>query len=216
MEESIWVKHSKEIDIFLHSPELEHSLMIHDHRRINYDLRVAFMYCMDMEISDAEITAAFFCLAVYSGYYSMIELCASVDPKHCFFEDYLDGDETIVLYLLKCMEKHDIYDRKMFNDTLLHATHEDQYKVMEYLLSIGVPPLNDLECYPSEQQSILRNWRSYLPPFTRYAKTNKYYPKEFKDKAKCFIMVCKGVPKDVIFLMLEYIARAWKYNLNKK
>lgn len=63
---------------------------------------------------------------------------------------------------------------------------------------------------------VMDNWKSYLCEFTRYAKSNKYYPREFKERAKVFILCCvrmkRRFPKDIIYLLLEYIARAWKNN----
>ena len=60
---------------------------------------------------------------------------------------------------------------------------------------------------------VINNWKLYFPEFTRNAKTNKYYPTEFKERAFNFILCClksKSFPKDIIYLLLEYIARAWK------
>ena len=69
--------------------------------------------------------------------------------------------------------------------------------------------------YPpsTEATLIMKNWKSYLPEFIRFAKTNKYYPSEFKQWAFNFILCCtksKAFCKDIIYLLLEYIARAWK------
>ena len=64
---------------------------------------------------------------------------------------------------------------------------------------------NVLEC--------LKNWKRYLLEFTRFAKSNAYYPSEFKAVATCFILSCvrsNAFPKDIIHLLLEYIARAWR------
>ncbi|MCK4499340.1 hypothetical protein KAU11_02500, partial [Candidatus Babeliales bacterium] len=65
----------------------------------------------------------------------------------------------------------------------------------------------------AEATQITKDWKLYLPEFTRYAKSNKYYPRAFKEEAFVFILCCvksKAFPKDVIHLLLEYIARAWK------
>lgn len=62
-------------------------------------------------------------------------------------------------------------------------------------------------------EAVMKNWESYLPEFTRYVKSNKYYPHKFKECAFTFILSClrsKAFPKDIIYLLLEYIARAWK------
>lgn len=63
----------------------------------------------------------------------------------------------------------------------------------------------------AEATAVMKNWVSYLPDFTRYAKTNKYYPQEFKERAFVFILCClrsKVLYKDMIYLLLEYIAKA--------
>lgn len=65
----------------------------------------------------------------------------------------------------------------------------------------------------AEIKEIYRNWKSYLPPFKRYALSNKYYPQEFKQWAFNFILCCireKTFCKDLIYLLLEYAAEAWK------
>ena len=64
----------------------------------------------------------------------------------------------------------------------------------------------------AEANEIVKNWTRYLPDFTRFAKSNAYYPSEFKAIARCFILSCvriKVFPKDIIHLLLEYIARAY-------
>ena len=79
--------------------------------------------------------------------------------------------------------------------------------VFEHIKITGFYPLS------TEAIEAMENWKLYLPEFTRFAKTNKYYPSKFKEWAINFILCClrsKAFPKDIIHLLLEYIARAWK------
>lgn len=65
----------------------------------------------------------------------------------------------------------------------------------------------------TEAIEVMNNWKLYLPKFTRYAKSNKYYPSEFKDCAFVFILCClrtKVLYKDLIYLLLEYVVESWK------
>ena len=65
----------------------------------------------------------------------------------------------------------------------------------------------------AEATAAMKNWKSYLSPFKRYSKTNKYYPLKFKQWAFNFILCClrdKTFNKDLIYLLLEYVAEAWK------
>lgn len=70
-------------------------------------------------------------------------------------------------------------------------------------------------CAPpsDEATKVMENWKLYLPAFKRYAISNKYYPREFKQWAFNFVLCCvrnKTLNKDMIYLLLEYIAEAWK------
>lgn len=91
--------------------------------------------------------------------------------------------------------------------------------VMKLLLAHGakVSMLNINELHFSDRiKKILKNWKYYLPRWNRF-KTCKYYPTEFNRLAFTWLMCCKRLkvfPKDIRYLMLEYIAEAWKF-LNK-
>ena len=61
-------------------------------------------------------------------------------------------------------------------------------------------------------QSILNDRKSYLPKWNRF-NTSKYYPKEFNEIAIHWILCCKRLkvfPKDIVYLILEYIGEAFK------
>ena len=83
-------------------------------------------------------------------------------------------------------------------------------------IHVSVDKHSKVYAYPQltvEATLVMKNWKSYLPEFTRFAKTNKCYPVEFKQWAFNFILCCiksKAFCKDIIYLLLEYIAKAWK------
>jgi len=63
--------------------------------------------------------------------------------------------------------------------------------------------------------NIIVNWKLYLPQWNRF-KTTKFYPSEFKELAITFIVCMKNykvngkkIPKDLWYLILEYIAEVW-------
>ena len=81
--------------------------------------------------------------------------------------------------------------------------------VVKYNVNRGSAPLT------TEATMMMKNWKTYLPEVTRFAKTNMYYPVEFKRWAFNFILCCtksQAFCKDTIYLLLKYIARAWKRN----
>ena len=57
---------------------------------------------------------------------------------------------------------------------------------------------------------ILKNWKTYLPPWNRYT-TAKYYPIEFNEIAFAWLSRSK-LPKDLRYLVLPKIAEEWKLN----
>ena len=73
--------------------------------------------------------------------------------------------------------------------------------------------LGGWELPTGEAVELLKNWKLLLPEFTRYSKTNRIYPTIFKKWGFNFILCCvrkRVFPKDIIYLLLEYVARAWR------
>ena len=60
----------------------------------------------------------------------------------------------------------------------------------------------------------IQEGKQYLPEWNRFTGTALYYPKEFNDIAITWLMCCKQLPKDIRYLIIEYIARAWKFIKN--
>ena len=65
----------------------------------------------------------------------------------------------------------------------------------------------------SESRDVLYAWKTYLPKWNRFT-TCKFFPLEFNGGvARVWLLCCKRLdvfPKDVRYLILEYIAEAWK------
>lgn len=72
------------------------------------------------------------------------------------------------------------------------AVHQSRVEILKLLLAHGaeVGDINDNLNQKPDIRLILQNWKSYLPPFKRYATTNKYYPRKFKQWVFNFILCC--------------------------
>lgn len=67
--------------------------------------------------------------------------------------------------------------------------------------------------YTNEIKKILTNWKLFFPAW-RYRELGcKIYPKELKNIAFTWLLVGKRLkwPKDMVHLVLEYVAGAWKW-----
>lgn len=95
---------------------------------------------------------------------------------------------------------------------LLKAAVRGHTKIVELLLAHGASVCVTDIIFTLEINRILDNWKTYLPKWNRF-KTCKYYPREFNKLALAWLLCCKRLkvfPKDIRYLMIEYIAVAWK------
>lgn len=86
-------------------------------------------------------------------------------------------------------------------------------KIIKLLLTYGATIPNPLSCHHKDIRQLLENWRTYLPRWNRFRSYN-YYPTEFNRIAFAWLLCCKRLkvfPKDIRYLMIEYVAEAWKY-----
>lgn len=86
-------------------------------------------------------------------------------------------------------------------------------KICKLLLSYGANPSLVTDCYFSpEIKLVFKNWKTYLPPWSRF-NACKFYPVAFTVIALEWLLCCKRLnvfPKDIRYLMIEYIAEEWK------
>ena len=101
------------------------------------------------------------------------------------------------------------------DSALICASENNYIEIVELLLAKGaiikIPANNN---YSNYINGVLTNWKTYLPKWNRF-KTYRYYPKEFKDIAIQWLLICKRknfVSKDIKLLMIEYLAESWKVN----
>lgn len=69
--------------------------------------------------------------------------------------------------------------------------------------------------YSSVIQETLKQWRLNLPRWNRFSNAHKRYPLKVNEMAVHWLMCCKrlGVfPKDIRYLIIEYIADLWRLN----
>ncbi len=101
------------------------------------------------------------------------------------------------------------------NTALTWASWNGHIEIIILLLGKGattIIPVNNY--YSDDMNKVLTNWKTYLPRWNRF-KTCKYYPKEFKEIATLWLLICKRknfVSKDIKLLMIEYLAESWKLN----
>ena len=89
--------------------------------------------------------------------------------------------------------------------------------MIEMLLARGARIYRLYTYFPPKIEKVVRNWRFYLPRWSRFGSA-RYYPREFNDIAIHWLLVCtrlKVPPKDLRYLIIEYIAEAWKTIDNK-
>ncbi len=97
---------------------------------------------------------------------------------------------------------------------LLWASKKGNIEIVKLLLGKGVivPSTSFYTSDSNDINNVLTNWKTYLPRWNRF-KTYKYYPKEFKEIAIQWLLICKRknfVSKDIRLLMIEYLAESWK------
>lgn len=132
----------------------------------------------------------------------------------------LDNDNGRVLFALGLQHR-----KKYFLDNLLLYGGNIKFQVQlrgggesfgvsfERCIHIDSNEFKEIAC--SWMQS---NWRPYLPPLGYRCKNIKLFPKEFEIIAVTWIFVCKKkegkekLNKDLIYLILEYMAYMWKFN----
>ena len=99
---------------------------------------------------------------------------------------------------------------------LMYALDANHYDIAKLLIAHGSDiPKRNATYWALGSKAILKNWKSFLPPFKRFSASNKYYPRKFKHWAFNFVLCCvrdKTFYKDLIYLLLEYVAKAWKHN----
>lgn len=83
--------------------------------------------------------------------------------------------------------------------------------IVRLLLARGAHVCKQNPSYGDAVNELLRVWKTGPPRWTRFG-GYKYYPVAFDLVALCWLLCCKrlGVfPKDIRYLMIEYIARGW-------
>lgn len=104
-----------------------------------------------------------------------------------------------------------------FQMSIFHSNRE--IAVMLIAHGAGVECLN-YNCFGDSKETLLLKknlrleWKQHLPPWNRFI-TVKRYPKEFNfDIAFTWLLCCKQImpklPKDIQFLIIEWMARVWK------
>ena len=101
--------------------------------------------------------------------------------------------------------------------TALHlASFFDQTDSVELLLEYGADvnkqDIKGRTALDRGCKQALENWKSYLPEWDRFIMA-KRYPTEFNQIALTWILCCKRkklCSKDICYLIIKYIARAWK------
>ena len=103
----------------------------------------------------------------------------------------------------------DMISRHMFRTACLDNSHE----VIRKLLTWGFYTKENSKSFDYMTRLLLHEWKSFLPPWTRYAEECKYYPREFHDIAVQMLLVLKRykVVKDIQHMILSYVARSWKF-----
>lgn len=171
--------------------------------------------------------------------------------KRRFFERYIDGKDINDInahcawhesFIHKVTRRFDIEELKWLLDVdgikidVLDQNHQTALDVafsrritdaVKLLLSYGAktyacPPTH--WTWQREMKKMLDNYRTYLPRWNRF-NTATRYNKEFCDIAIAWLLCCKRLnvfPKDIQYLIVEYIAEVWKlepgkdqYMLNK-
>ncbi len=100
------------------------------------------------------------------------------------------------------------------NTALICASDKGNIEIIKLLLSKGASTISVNSNYSKDINDVLTNWKTYLPRWNRF-KTYRYYPKEFKEIAIQWLLICKRknfVSKDIRLLMIEYFAESWKLN----
>lgn len=119
----------------------------------------------------------------------------------------------VVKLLLKCRDiKLDVKYNIGFT-ALAMALRNNRFDIAKLLLAHGakIPPKDSLlfGCY----KGFFSKWKSFLL-LPGYRGVNaRVYPQDFKIMAKTWLLVClrfKMQSKDLRYLILDYIAKAWK------
>ena len=126
-----------------------------------------------------------------------------------------NGDIKICKLLLKYDEinVNTIYDEGV---SILNAIYLGHHELVKLLLAHGaIVDESDtiFDCdFDEDMMKILDNRKSYLPKWNRFT-TAKFFPKEFNELAIAWLMCSKRLklPKDMCYLIVEYIAEVWKF-----
>ena len=145
-----------------------------------------------------------------------------MDPNQC------DDNGRTALYTAaeyghaKCMKvllKYgaDVNIRNSYLATALHvACHGRKVNCVKLLLEYGADTklldwyhrsVYDVSLYRNCKEA-LENWKTYLPKWNRYT-TAARYPVEFNEIAFAWLSSSK-LPKDLKYLVIEYMAEIWK------
>lgn len=129
---------------------------------------------------------------------------------------HLTNDAGVMSLLLECP---DIKINGLDEDDhtpLERAFRRRNIEEIELLLSYGAKIYKDFNQYYWNQYSIKLNTfdccRTYLPRWNRFTTATRY-DKEFSDIAITWLLCCKRIKvisKDIQYLIIEYIAEAWK------
>lgn len=118
--------------------------------------------------------------------------------------------EMTKLFLNHCDTDINVLNIKGLN-AIEEAASYKRVETLKLLLARGMSIQTKLK-YGTEINEMIRNKNTYLLPWNRF-KTYKYYPAEFTEIARHWMLVClrlKVFPKDLQYLMIEYIAEVWK------
>ncbi|MCK4518473.1 hypothetical protein KAT92_06855, partial [Candidatus Babeliales bacterium] len=139
----------------------------------------------------------------------------------CF--DILIEDPCVDVNICDCYNKSALW-YAIYNTSSIWGNDDDNKRIVN-LISHGAnveETLNSIEHFSlegipfhkvSKTTKIREIWKTHLPSFKRFAVSNKYYPHEFKQWAFHFVLCCtreKTFCKDLIYLLLEHVAEAWK------
>ncbi len=132
------------------------------------------------------------------------------------------GYDKIVEMLLE-VDDIDVKIQNNYGRTALMSAACGHNEIVKLLISKGANSIKPLD--PNEYKDlaiddrvgifdILINWKIYLPKWNLF-KTYSYYPKEFKDIAIAWMLVCKKknnskICIDIKLLLIEYFAESWK------
>ncbi len=163
-------------------------------------------------------------LASYNNYIEIIKLLLEHENINVNLQNKYGGTALMfafwksnmeIVKLLLEAENINVNLQDNNDDTaLIFASKNSYIEIVELLLAKGATNAVNSN-YSKKINAVLANWKTYLPRWNRF-KTYKYYPKEFKEIATLWLLICKRknlVSKDIKLLMIEYLAESWKFEI---